>query len=85
MTLLKPGKLHELAEGITKTQIQILALEEVRWPGKGHINKIDYLFYYSETKENTGQAGTGSLRMKKVQKYIINFELHNESLCKIRV
>ena len=47
MTLLKPGKLQELAEEIAKTQIEILALQEVRWPGKGQINKKDYLFYYS--------------------------------------
>jgi len=35
MTLLKPGKLQEIAEEIAKTQIEILALEEVIWPGKG--------------------------------------------------
>jgi len=69
MTLLKPE----------------LALQEVRWPGKGQINKKDYLFYYSGTKEKTGQAGTGFLLMKKIQKYIINFELHNECLCKLRI
>jgi len=78
MTLLKPGKLQELVDEIAKTQIEILALQEVRWPGKGQINKKDYLFYYSGTKEKTGQAGTGFLLMKKIQKHLINFELHNE-------
>ena len=77
--------MQELAEEIAKTQIEILALQEVRWPGKGQINKKDYLFYYSGTKEKTGQAGTGFLLMKKIQKYIINFELHNERLCKLRI
>jgi exonuclease III len=43
-TLLKPGKLHELVEEIKKTQIEILALQEVRWPGKGQIIKKDYSF-----------------------------------------
>jgi len=38
MTLLKPGKVQELAEEIAKAQIEILALQEVRWPGKGQIN-----------------------------------------------
>jgi len=85
MTLLKPGILQELVEEIAKTQIEILALQEVRWPGKGQINKKAYLFYYSGTKEKTGQAGTGFLLMKKTQKHIINFELHNERLCKLRV
>ena len=85
MTSLKPGKLQELAEEVAKTQIEILVLQEVRWPGKGQINKKDYLFYYSGTKEKIGQAGTGFLPMQKIQKYIINFELHNERLCKLRV
>jgi len=85
MTLLKPGKLQELVEEIAKTQIEMLVLQEVRWPGNGQINKKVYLFYYSGTKEKTGQAGTGFLLMKKIQKHIINFELHNERLCKLRV
>jgi len=76
---------QELAEEIAKTQIEILALQEVRWPGKGQVNKKDYLFYYSRTKEKTGQAGTGFLLMKKIQKYIISYELHNECLCKLRI
>jgi len=45
MTMLKPAKVQELAEEIAKTQIEIVALQEVRWPGKGQINKKDYLFY----------------------------------------
>jgi len=84
-TLLKPGKLQELAEKLAKAQIEILAIEEVRWPNKGQVKKQIYLLYYNGTKEKTGQEGTGFLLMKKIQKYIINFELQNESLCKIRL
>ena len=65
--------LVRLVDEIAKTQIEILALQEVRWPGKGQINKKDYLFYYSGTKEKTGQAGRGFLLMKKIQKHLINF------------
>jgi len=68
MTVLKHGKLQELAEEIAKTQIEILALQEVSSPGIGQINKKDYLFYYSGTKEKTGQVYTGFLLMKKIQK-----------------
>jgi hypothetical protein len=35
----KTWKMQELAEEIAKTQIEILAIQEVRWPGKGQINK----------------------------------------------
>ena len=77
--------MQELAEEIAKTQIEILALQETRWPGKGQINKNDYIFYYSGPKGKTGQAGTGFLLMNKMQKYIISYELHNEQLCKLRI
>jgi hypothetical protein len=71
MTLLKPGKIQELAEEITKTQLKIVALQETIWLGKGQMNKKDYIFYYSGSKEKTGQAGF--LLMKKIQKHIISF------------
>ena len=74
MTLLKPGKMQELMDEIVKTQIEILALQEVRWPGKGQINKKRLLILL-----------TGFLLMKKIQKHLINFELHNERLCKLRI
>jgi len=85
MTLLKPGKMQELAEEVAKTQLEILALRETRWPGKGQINNKDYALYYSGSKGKTGQAGTGFLLMKKIQRYIISYELHNERLCKLRL
>ena len=34
MTLLKSEKLQEIVEEIAKLKIEILALQEVRWPGK---------------------------------------------------
>jgi len=85
MTLLKPGKMQKLAEEIEKAQIEILALEEIRWPGRGQINKKDYTIYYSRSKGKTGQACTGFVLKKKIQKLIISYELHNERLCKVRI
>ena len=77
--------MQELAEEIEKTQIEILVLQETRWPGRGQINKKDYTLYYSGSKGKTGQAGTGFLLRKKIQKHIISYELHNERLCKVRI
>jgi exonuclease III len=62
-----------------------LALQDTRWPGRRQINKQGYTLYYSGSKEKTGQAGTGFLLRKKIQKHIISYELHNEHLCKVRV
>jgi hypothetical protein len=34
-TLLHSGKMHELGEQISKTQLEILAVQEIRWNGSG--------------------------------------------------
>jgi len=40
-TLLQPGKIKELAEQISETQLEILAMQEIRWYGTGLIkNRI---------------------------------------------
>jgi len=58
-TLLKPGKMQELAEELAKTQLEIVAIQETRWPGTGHIKKKDFSIYYSGTRNQIVQADTG--------------------------
>jgi len=38
-TLLHSGKMQELAEQISKTQLEIIAIQEIRWSGTGLIKK----------------------------------------------
>jgi hypothetical protein len=40
-----------------KTQLQITALQELRWKGVGQINKTKYTLYYNCNPEKTGQIG----------------------------
>jgi len=46
MTLLKPGKLHETGGRNSKNPNSNIGVTG-RWPGKGQINKKDYLLYCS--------------------------------------
>jgi hypothetical protein len=39
MTMLKPGKMNEIAEQMLSTQLQIIALQAIRWKGHGQIKK----------------------------------------------
>ena len=83
-TLLQPGKMQELAEQISKTQIEILAIQEIRWSGTGLIKKQNYS-YYSGSSSKTGQAGTGFMLLKKIHHNVIWFEPYNERLCELRI
>jgi hypothetical protein len=56
-TLLKPGKMQELAEELAKTQLEIVAIQETRWPGTGHIKKrlLNILQWNQRSKRSGGQ------------------------------
>jgi len=47
MTLLKTGRMHEIADKMLKTQLQIIAPQELRWKGVRQINKTKYTLCYS--------------------------------------
>jgi len=84
-TMLKPGKMQEIAEQIQNTALQILALQEIRWKGYGYIRKKDYSLYCSCNTDTTGQFGTGFLVKKEIEKNILGFEPYNERMCKLRI
>jgi len=77
--------MQELAEQISKTQLEILAIQEIKWSGTGLIKKQNYSLYYSGHSSKTGQAGTGFIFLKKMQNYVIGFEPYNERLCKLQL
>jgi hypothetical protein len=43
MTMLKAGKVNEIADEMLKTQLQIIALQELRLKGVGKINNTKYI------------------------------------------
>jgi len=59
MTMLKAGKMNKIADEMLKTQLQITALQELRWKGIRQINKTKYTLYYNCNPEKTGQLRTG--------------------------
>ncbi|KAJ9587668.1 hypothetical protein L9F63_018920, partial [Diploptera punctata] len=74
MTLLKAGKMQELAEQLSIVKLDIVALQEIRWNGNGIINK-----------KRTGQAGTGFFVKKQILHTVIDFKPYNARICKLRI
>jgi len=77
-TLLKHGKMQELAEELAKTQLEIVAIQETRWSGIGLIKKKDFSLYYSRTKDQIGQAGTDFILLGSIMNNVIGFEAIND-------
>jgi exonuclease III len=67
------------------TQIQIIALQEIRWKGRGKIKKNEYSLYYSCSRQNTGQFGIGFMVKKEIEKNIMSFIPINERICTLRL
>ena len=57
--MLKARKMQEIVDQIVGSQIQIAALQEIRWRGYGLLTKDKYSIYYSCNPNTRGQAGTG--------------------------
>jgi hypothetical protein len=77
--------MQELAEELVKTQLEIVAIQEIRWSGTGLIKKKDFSLYYSGTRDETGQAGTGFIILWGVINNVTGFEAVRKRLCKIRI
>ena len=77
--------MEELAEEMTKTQLEIVAIQETRWLGTGYIRKRDFSTYYSGTRDQIGQAGTGFSLLGRIRENVTGCEAMNDRLCKIRL
>jgi len=61
--------MNEMTDEMLKTQLQIIAVQELRWKGFGQINKTKYTLCCSCNLEKTDQLGTG---------FVIQIPEHNK-------
>jgi exonuclease III len=66
-------------------ELQIIALQEIRWKGHGQIKRSKYSLYYSCSQQNTGQFGTGFMIKKEIEKNIMSFTPISERICTLRL
>jgi hypothetical protein len=83
--MLKAGKKPEIADQIVCSQIQIIALQEVRWKRYGLLKIDKYSIYYSCSPNTTGHAGPGFIIQKAAMIKVLGFEPISDRLCTLRV
>jgi hypothetical protein len=80
-----PGKMQEIANEVLASNIDIIALQEIRWDGSGRVDKRRYAMFCSGTQTKTGQCGMGFIVTKRMKNNILQFEPINERMSKLRI
>ena len=83
--MLRTGKMEEIANELERYDMDVTALQEIRWKGAGCITKKNYSLYYSGTPDRQGLYGTGFCVNAKTRKAVLGFEPINERLSKLRL
>ena len=82
--MLAPGKMQEVATEILRYQINIAALQELRWKEQGEIDKGDFVLLYSG-EPTQGKNGVGFIVDKKHKNNILDFKPINSRIAYIQI
>jgi len=64
-TLLQAGNMNAIAEEAEKYKIDAVALQEIRWKGKGTTRKSKFTMHYSGSEDRQRYRGVGFIVSKK--------------------
>ena len=70
---------------LDKNGMDIVALQEIRWPDSGSITVDKYTILYSGSIDGRHEFGTGFAVKEHLRNLIISFKPINERLCYIRI
>lgn len=83
-TMLQPGKMEEIANELLRYNVDVAALQEIRWREHGEIRKQHYSIYYSGPQKQ-GNSGTGFYVTKTIRNSIMAFEPVSDRICCLRL
>lgn len=83
-TMLIPGKMQEVGNELMRYNIDVAALQEIRWKDQGAIDKNMYSFRYSGDKKQ-GNRGVGFMVFQSMKQKIIEFKPIDERMAYLRL
>lgn len=73
-----------LIEQMDSYQVDLMALQELRWTGQNILEKKKHTLFYS-CHQDKHAFGTGFLLSKRIKDLVIDFKANSPRLCKIRI
>ena len=77
------GKLEVVKQEMTRVNINILGISELRWTGMGEFNSDDHYIYYCE-QESLRRNGVAIIVNKRVQNAVLGCSLKNDRMISVR-
>ena len=77
------GKLEVVKQEITRVNINILGIRELKWTGKGEFNSDDQYIYYCG-QESLRRNGVAILVNKRVRNAVLGYNLKNNRMISVR-
>lgn len=77
------GSMSLVTNEITKYNLNIVALQEIRWPGIGSFKHKETTIFYSGGKDNRHIFGVGIMINNRLLENVKRFEAINERICYI--
>jgi exonuclease III len=84
LSLYRTGALRNLVDMLNTYEIDILAIQEMRWIGQNILERKDCTVYYS-CHDKTHHFGTGFIVSKKIRDMVMDFQPISMRICKLRL
>jgi exonuclease III len=84
-TLLQAGNMNIIAEGAERYNMGVVALQEIRWKGKGSIRKSKCILHYSGNDVRQGNRGVGFIVSKKASSSVPGFSPICDRICTLGI
>ena len=76
------GKLEVVRKEMTRVNINILGISELKWTGMGEFNSDDHYIYYCG-QESLRRNGVGNIVNKRVRNAVLGCNLNNDRMISV--